>query len=207
MVSTIRPVVYSHKQFLNWSVALIIHVVGSIAGAAIIGLLAGLVGQLIPSPYQGNPLILFTTMGVLGAAYGFNEIGLIKMPRPQRNKQVPSNWRRFHPYITALLFGFGLGTAISTKITTSMLYVVIVGLVLFANPPVGAFVFCLFGLGRALSVVVAGLRINDYKNVADESVPRHQAILKLISLERRVHLATGTMLVALGVVCLLQLSQ
>lgn len=157
MVGTIRPVVYRQAQFDRWFAAAGLHVVANVAGATMIGLAIGAAGWWLTARDAAFPAALFVSIGVLSVGYALAEVGLVRLPYPQVARQVPSQWYgRFHPLVTATLYGLSLGTGITTHIVTATVYVVLAGLLLQAEPMLAAVTFGLFGVGRGLSVFALG---------------------------------------------------
>lgn len=192
MVGTIRPVVYRDRRLLHWGVAASLHVLGTVMGGLVTGLTLGLVGHwLLPSGGGKEPLLL-GVLGMLSLGYGLDELRLLCLPHPQRTTQVPASWRgRFHPFTTAFLYGVGLGTGVTTRIATGVLYVVLGGILLTADPFFGAVIFGLFGLARGASVLVIGWRMRHL----DTPEETHQFVQRLASQRWHVHLVAGLALV------------
>lgn len=156
MVGTIRPVVYREKQMLHWFIMAALHVLGNVFAAAIIGLVLGFVGRLVHISvlHNGIPVLV---LGLTCILYALHDLKIFSMPYPQSLAQVPASWRRrFHPYMTAFLYGFGLGTGVSTRIATGGMYVILAGSLISASPYLGALIFGCFGLARGVSIVFIG---------------------------------------------------
>jgi len=139
--------------------------------------------------------LLYVILGISSIAYAFDEMGILRLPRPQRLKQVPASWRAlFHPHITAILYGFGLGTGIATRIVSNLLYIVILGLFLHAHPAYAAVTFSLFGLGRGGSIIVAGWFIRNLHSGEELDL----VLRRLAEGQNRVHAIAGVILATLG---------
>jgi pimeloyl-ACP methyl ester carboxylesterase len=88
------------------------HLVGSSMGGAVIGSALGLIGlPLALHVGEKRGLII----GSVALIFALGEFGILKVPRPQRHKQVPAGWRvRFPPEIVAGMYGAILGTGVMT---------------------------------------------------------------------------------------------
>ena len=153
MVSTISPVVYRHPSWKrnSWRLAATFYTLGSIAGGGLVGAILGWTGSYLSfflSPYRSLfPLFI----GLFALAYSLHELRLVPLPYPQRPQQVPDYWRyRFHPYLTAGLFGLLLGTGFITFIPTATYYILAAAAVFYGSPIVGILVFTIYGVARAL---------------------------------------------------------
>jgi MFS family permease len=195
MVGTIRPVVYRERQILNWIIAANLHILGNIIGAALTGFILSALGHWL-IPWTGARwALMLALLAALSIAYALDAIGILRLPYPQRAKQVPESWRGiFHPYITSLLYGIGLGTGITTRIATGALYVVLAGLFFYAHPIFGVIVFALFGFARGVSVFLSGWVMRDLKNGEE----LHPALQNLMNQENTVHLLGGIVLATFG---------
>lgn len=195
MVGTIRPVVYRDRQLLRWSIAAHLHLLGNVVAATSAGFFVGLIGYLVIPVTLDRRALLLGGLGILSIAYALDETETVHLPYPQRVAQVPASWRAiFHPYVTALLYGLGLGAGINTRIVTGALYVVLGGVFLAASPLYAAMSFGLFGLGRGASVLIAGWYMRNLHS-GEELDPELQRFGDRSDL---MHMLTGLTLAALG---------
>ncbi|NIT59520.1 MAG: hypothetical protein GWN00_25870 [Aliifodinibius sp.] len=195
MIGTIRPVVYRDRHLFRWAIAAILHVLGNVVAAITMGFIFGLIGYWLMPYNKGRWALLFGGLGILSMVYALDEIGLLRLPYPQRAEQVPVSWRSlFHPYTTAILYGLGLGAGVTTHIVTAALYVVILGLFLYAHPLYAAVTFGLFGLGRGVSVLVAGWSMRNLRSGEKLNLNVH----RLMNQQDRIHMLTGLVLASLG---------
>lgn len=199
MVGTIRPVVYRNHHMRNWLIALLFHLLGSTLAAIIVGGLFGMVGQWIGPQIGERGLRIAMVVAPVSLLYSLAELGFIRLPHPQRNRQVPEIWRRkFHPHLVALLYGLELGTGLSTRIVTRTLYVVILGVVAAGNMAFAALAFGFFGLGRGLPVGIIGWRLRSA--YTGEQV--HPVLERVMAQKERVHLLNAYVLALVGGFCL-----
>lgn len=153
MVRTIAPVVYGtayshHMARWRWLPAIVFHMVGAVSSGVLFGSILGLLGSVLPFKSVGanSALMLTATLSLL---YALHELQLVRLPCPQWPRQVQAWWRhRFHPYITAGLFGLQLGLGYVTYVSVTTLYVVTAAIVLLGSPVYGGLVFAVFALGR-----------------------------------------------------------
>ena len=88
----------------------------------------------------------------------------LPIPVPDRHQQVPLWWRSFYSQkVTALLYGFGLGIGYLTYLSFGTYFVVTIAAFASGDPLVGAALCAPFGLGRALSVLVANRKLGAEK--------------------------------------------
>ena len=114
-----------------------------------LGMFLGLLGSLLPIGPDRESLKA-SLIGFMSLLYALHELRLFSLPFPQRQRQVPENWRhRYHPYATAILYGILLGLAYITFVPVATLYVVTAAVIVRGSPIFGALLFGLFGLGRS----------------------------------------------------------
>lgn len=158
------------------------------------GFVVGIFGHWLIPVTVGHSALLFGGLGILSTAYAFDEIGIFRLPHPQRVAQVPASWRGlFPPHVTALLYGLGLGVGIATRIVTGALYIVLIGLFAYGSPFYAAMSFGLFGFGRGASVLLVGWYI---RNLHSDEL--HRAVQWLTDQEDRIHDLMGIILVQVG---------
>jgi len=150
MVGTIAPVVYRNSPLgkYAWVKSAAAYTLGSVVGGLVTGWILGVLGRSAPSsPHQG---LLLYLISFLAFAYSLHEFGFITLPHPQIKQQVPEHWRRrFHPYITAALFGILLGTGFTTFIPTATYYIIGLVALVHRSPFLGALIFAIYGLTRS----------------------------------------------------------
>lgn len=192
MVGTILPIVYRERKQNDGSVALFLHGLGYVVGAAFLGGLAGTVGNLVFRQMELTPttLLILALTGFVSLMYSLREFGLLYVPIPQLERQVPHKWRLALPQrMMALAYGFALGVGITTRIPVGTFYVPLVWAILIGEPLLSATCMAAFGLGRTLPLLWAA------NGVASVSDCRHLA-RNLQSWEPLVHTTNG---LALGI--------
>jgi hypothetical protein len=152
MVETIAPVVHGERRSRWWfSVAL--HALGATVAAAAFGAVLGGLGAVVGAPW--GPAGLVAVAAVAGL-YAARELAGIRVPIPDRHRQVPEWWRTFFPAPAAsFLYGLGLGIGFLTYLRHGTLVAVAVAALATGDPLLGAALIAPFGLARGVSVVVA----------------------------------------------------
>lgn len=126
-----------------------------------------------------------------------SEFGVLKVPRPQRHKQVPAGWRaRFPPEIVAGLYGAILGTAVMTPIWFATLYVMLLWMLLSGSVLLSAMIGATYGATRALPSILTASFIDS----PEQALRFGRALRRRI---RYVTLSTGIMLMGVGAISLL----
>lgn len=160
MVGTIRPVVYRKHQMLNWIAALLFHLLGSMLAAMFVGAVIGVAAQWVVPQAGGTGLWLAAVVAPISLLYALSEVGIVRLPRPQINRQVPASWRSLlHPHLVSFLYGLGLGTGFATRIITGTFYVLVIGVFAVGNSIFAMLAFTLFGVGRALPIGLLGWQL------------------------------------------------
>jgi hypothetical protein len=176
MVETISPVVHGGRR--SYRTAAFLHTLGAVVAAAAFGALLGAAGALLRAPWGRGG---FVALGVVGAVYTLREAAGLRIPIPDRARQVPDWWRTFYsPRVTAFLYGIGLGVGFLTFLSYGTFVAVAAAAVVSGSPGVGAALCAPFGLARGLSVVLAnGARAPDpaevvgrLEHVATTQAPR-----------------------------------
>jgi len=190
MVETINPVVYggaegSRSRYLT---ALVLHVLGATAAAAVFGAALGGLGSLLGAPWGAAGVL---AVALSAGLYLLREAFGVPIPVPEARRQVPDWWRTFFSRnVTAFLYGAGVGIGFFTYLGHGTLLVVSIAATASGRPLIGALLLAPFGLVRALSIAV-GARTEDPSGLVN----------RLAAFARRgwPRLAHG---VALGVVAL-----
>lgn len=162
MVGSIVPVVNGQfARYLLWG-TIPIYLLASVISAAVLGLTLGTFGTLLNRfgnsfawiPAFQNSLV-WGFLALLCLGYALHELRLIKMPRPQIKRQVPRRWiYQFHPFLTWLLFGLGLGIGVATFIPFGTFYIVLLMALLSKSPLYAMVLMAIFGFGRAMMTLI-----------------------------------------------------
>lgn len=147
MLSSITPL-GERGRSSRWPVTVTAYVVASAAGGALVGVLLGALGALLP---LGPPaLALLAALCVLAAA-----VELRRLPAlPTWHRQVDEDWlHRYRGWVYGAGFGAQLGVGLVTIVTSPLLYAALLLEVLTGSPTAGAAVGLVFGLARAVPVL------------------------------------------------------
>lgn len=151
MVGSILPVVYGARQRGHRASDHWIHLVASVLGAAAFGAGLAFVGRLVGATDQVGAGIA----GLVAAVYLLRALDVLRIPAPERGKQVPAAWRVTLPAkVTAALYGGALGLPVLTHIWALTMYPILIWLALGTTPLGAAIVWSAYGLGRALPLLV-----------------------------------------------------
>jgi hypothetical protein len=152
MVETITPVVHGGSR-TRWAGAVLVHTSAATITAGAFGALLAAVGGVLGAPWEsGGALVI----GVAAAWAFAHEAFGVPFPVPQLRRQVPDWWRTFFsPFVSAALYGAGLGIGFFTYLLHSTFVVVSIAALASGRPLVGAAIVAPFGLARGLSAVAA----------------------------------------------------
>ncbi|MPZ88819.1 MAG: methylamine utilization protein [Nitriliruptorales bacterium] len=130
------------------------HLLGLLTGALPTGAALGALGALLGVARLGPARAALWAL--LTAAYGLHELALVRMPHPQRSRQVPHHWRRrYAPRRVAFAYGLLLGPGFLVFVRSTAYYLAVLGVVLSGSPGLGALVFGLIALGRSAPLVAS----------------------------------------------------
>src|SRR5215216_698498 len=178
MAGSILPMVHEERRKRKIPIVFWIHTLGNLVGGAVFGWVLGLLGATFIQPalsiWHGLVVLLIT--GLFALAYSIHELRLFRLVSPQFDWQVPSRWRyTLPPRLTALLYGLGLGVGVLTRIPLSTFYVAAIWAFLVANPLLSACCMTIYGLGRALPLLVISLRSENLKETLQITDKLHVA--------------------------------
>lgn len=151
MLSSIHPLGERGKNN-RFSVTAAFFVSGAVAGGAVLGAVAGVVG-LVPRAVIGPGVALgILAVVALGAAWAeWRGQALPSIPR-----QVNEDWlNEYRGWVYGAGFGFQLGAGVLTYITSAAVYVMIAAMALVGSPLGAIAIGTTFGLLRGLSLVPA----------------------------------------------------
>jgi hypothetical protein len=154
LTSILPPVVHGQPGEARrlWLRLAFLHSLGTIASAALVGwLLALLAWGIDPTGWQRWPFWL--ALGLV-LAYLPKQLGWTRLPPLlQSTRQVPRRWAYDYPrWLTALLFGLGLGSGVSTRIVVPTFYLLFLWPFLTPGLLWPVLIWCGYGLARSLHV-------------------------------------------------------
>jgi hypothetical protein len=151
MLASITPLGERARRS-NWALTTSMHVLGSLAGGAAVGALAGSGGWLALSgvDFRVRLVVLAAALAV-GLVW---DLGRGAVPGPRR--QVDERWLdRYRGWVYGLGYGAQLGTGLVTVVISSTVYVVPVACLLTADPLSGCAIGAVAGLLRGVTVFAA----------------------------------------------------
>ena len=193
MLSSITPLGERSRRQHFAITALFLLVGASSAGAALGALLGELGSQL--------PLGSAQRLAALGVAAALGLASDLLLPRgvPTHLRQVDERWlHRYRGWVYGLGFGAQLGVAVATVVTTSAVYLTLLGEALAPSILAGAVIGATFGGIRGASVLLAA-RINTPASLLDF----HRRISTLERPASAVTLAVQAVLAAVAIAVVL----
>ncbi|WP_068431198.1 urease accessory protein UreH domain-containing protein [Piscicoccus intestinalis] len=159
MLSSISPL-GERARGSRWWLTTTAYVVGSLAGGALIGVVAGAIGAVLALPARavfGSATVLVGAL-VVAAAFLLGlavDTGRVGRGLPSWQRQVDEQWlTRYRGWVYGVGFGLQLGLGVVTIVPSSTTYAMLAAAALTANPAAGALVGAVFGLVRALPALV-----------------------------------------------------
>ncbi len=147
MIETITPAVCGSRN--RYRLALALFTLAALAAAALVGGLLGLLGWALG---LRSAVLVAAGLAALAAA---REVGVLRLQHPQLRVQVPERWHLTLPLpLWAAGYGAGLGVGFATYQPVATFWVACAAAVALARPLPAAACFSLYGLGRALMVVL-----------------------------------------------------
>lgn len=168
MVGTITPLVKGAK--LRWSSATGLHLIGSVVAATLLGAAVSGIGSrmLGAASFPAWGTTSGYVLGVLGIAFGLQQLDLVRLPELSLRRSVPKAWwLRFGENKASLIYGIVLGSGVGTPIPFSSYHWLLVLTLLTGNVIYGAAVMGTYGLGRALPVISAAPFVLKGYNTSD----------------------------------------
>ena len=152
------------------------------AGAAV-GLAFAAAGAGIAALWPDGTLALAVGLGAIAFVYAVHESGLIRLPVPGRDWQVPADWVRDGFYRSAVIFGGTLGFGVFTRVPFASLPILFAWLFVSGNVLYGIVAGAIFGLARGLSIYIGSSRQSP-----EDMVALNQ---RLMAMAPSLHLVTG----------------
>ena len=151
MLASINPLVERGRHSRYWVTATA-YVVGSFAGGAAMGLLAGALGSTVRLAVDLDRALLAWVVVVLCACALACELGRVRVPSLHR--QVDEIWlEEYRGWVYGLGFGFQLGLGLGTIVTSASVYLVFVIAALSGSLASGLVIGITFGFVRALPLL------------------------------------------------------
>jgi hypothetical protein len=157
MVGTIIPIVHGERADGRRRRPIGIHLGGTLAGAAVVGLSLGTAGR-VTMLGMGRLLEVPLMLPTLAAGHlllALRESGCFTWSLPESHWQVPRHWQLTMGRPLALfVFGLVLGCGVFTAIPSGAFYALLLWPLLLASPIGGVAIFSAYGVGRVLPIIV-----------------------------------------------------
>lgn len=129
--------------------------IGSVTGGAAIGVAAAWIGArlLISDARSRYVIVVLIALAVLGDLLRSSK----SYPRLTRHWQVPRRWIRWPSPLYEFVFGVALGAGIVTVVSYTSMYGLLLALVLLADTESAIAVMTVFGIARALPMLLVSL--------------------------------------------------
>jgi hypothetical protein len=183
MLASITPLGERGRQ-RKWSTTATAYTIGAGAGGATTGALFGVVGLAVASSVESVAGWILIIALALAALF---EMGWMPVKLPTNQRQVNEDWLdEYRGWVVGLGFGYQLGTAFVTIVTSASVYVTFLAAALTGSVWGGVTIGAVFGLARAFPLLA----------VRKVTTPQ-----SLASVHRRMDALAGTahVVVAIGV--------
>jgi hypothetical protein len=188
MVAQIGPLVQVGKR----KTALAVHVLGGVAGGALIGVLLGFGGLLLRAVLGDTLDTVFVIVVPTALAYAAAvDLGFVRVPQITSERQTPSSWPcSLGHYPGIFAWGVDLGLGVTTRIPYQSLLVLPLAAVLSGNLAAAVAIMAAYGAARALAVVIAvqGAR-GDFTGACDAIQARVVSLKRLVGVAALVFAA------------------
>jgi hypothetical protein len=182
----------------RWLANVTAYTLAGAATSALVGVVLGALGLLLLRGSARVPAA-WATIGVALVA-GARELGIVSFRLPQLARSTRDKWSsRFGPTSSALLWGLDLGLLFTTRFTFAGIWFLVVLAVAVQSPLLGATLFLVYWAGRAASVWIAPLLLEDANAGPDvlDAVRRHHRLFRQIHVAA-LALATAVLLWSLA---------
>lgn len=193
-LSLLRPdQPYGPASVARWIPTLCAHGMGYLSAGLILAIPLGLAAWLLPT--AGLSGWTLAVLGSIGLAYGLRQLGLVRMPYPQRRAQVPHLARlRMPMWRTGLLYGWQLGLNFVTYVRTPIIYLIVMAALLSGSVMTAILLILSLNLGRFLPLLINALPVQDW--TVQRWLAVHEA--HAIQTDASVLLFGGILLLILG---------
>jgi len=123
----------------------------TLAGA-LTGLAVSAAGAGLGALWDDATVVLAVLLGVVALAYALHEVGLVELPIPGRDWQVPAHWVRHTFYRSAVVFGATVGFGVFTRVPYASFPILLGWLFVYGNVWYGLIAGLVYGATRAISI-------------------------------------------------------
>ena len=158
MLSSISPF-GERSRNSRWVVTVIAYLVGSVAGGALTGVVAGAVGELAFVWLDAEAgLLVLAVAAAIGLAA---DLGLAGLRVPSIHRQVNEDWlTTYRGWVYGAGFGFQLGLGFATIVATSTVWLTFIAAAMTGSFLRAIVLGVLFGFARGI-LILATARIKD----------------------------------------------
>jgi hypothetical protein len=159
MVGQMGPLVQVGRK----KTALAFHVLGGVAGGAMLGVLLGFLGVILAEIFGSGLDRAFAIAVPLGLAYaGLTDLGYLRLSYFSRMRQTPGSWPcALGHYPAMFAWGFDLGLGVTTRFAHQAVLVIPLAAVLTGSMWAAVAISAAYGGGRALAVAYAIMRAGE----------------------------------------------
>jgi len=200
LTSILEPVVDGahHKGSRRaWFWLATLHTLGNMISAGAVGAVLSLAAVALRARGHDSSVWGSWLAALIALLYLPRQLGWTELPRlMQSHRQVPRGWAFDYPrWVTALLFGLGLGSGLYTRILVPTFYLVLLWPFISPGFTFGLLLWITYGLARSLNVWLLALT----SPIGD---PFHYAASFASGLLRRTAMMNRAQAVVLGVAAL-----
>lgn len=172
--------------------SLLAYTAGALLSGTIVGGLLGAVGSYLSEMISERGAWLL--LSAVGLAFASREFELLRFPVPQWPRQTNKVWgNRFGFTAAAWSWGVDLGSGLTTIVTYSGYWILVLAAVLKGDVVYGAVILAMFALGRVSSVVIVPHMLESDRSLLDSlrGLPAHRPDLQRWHRYSLVALAAG----------------
>ena len=153
MVGQIGPLVQVGRK----KTALAFHVLGGLAGGALLGVFLGFLGVVLAELFTNGLEVAFAIVIPVALAYaGLTDLGYLRLTYFSRIRQTPGSWPcALGHYPAMFAWGFDLGLGVTTRFAHQAVLVVPLAAVLTGSMWAAVAITAAYGGARALAVVIS----------------------------------------------------
>lgn len=153
MLTSISPL-GERARASRWWVTTTAYVISSTLGGVAVGAVAALLGGVVPDDVRSSAPVLGLVAALLGVGL-LLDLGVGGARLPSWRRQVDEAWLgRYRGWVVGTGFGAQLGVGVVTIVTSSTTYAVVLLSALSGSGSAGALIGGVFGLVRALPLVL-----------------------------------------------------
>ncbi len=161
---------------------LLVHISAYILGAVLVGVAVGVLGLFLRM-FVGDvqPQWVLAISGCASVLFSMNDLDLINLSGGEKRWQVPARWRaQLSDWCMSFCYGVVLGMGAFTRNPTGAFSVMVILVMVEADPWTGGLVASGFGFGRAMSVLMTERIVKDRLAVdwVLETLPRSAVLLR-----------------------------